>query len=363
MRLHACWVPLAGLAALAVAGCGASAPVIKPTVKVAITAPTNGATVGVRDVTITGTVTPATAQVLVAGQPVKVQGGSFRRTLRLDSSAQTLVVTAQAAGYAPAQANTQVSYSAGLAAQLIAASRTLAAPSPSAPVSPSAASPASASLLAQAVALPHPAPAAHRAPTNPTRAPTTHPLPAASTPAPPTPSPAHPTPSPAAPTPSPAPPTSPSPAPPTSPSPPPVSTPAPAPIPPSPAAIAARVKQQWESNCLQKRHGAKEVPYCTCIYTHLERTGAFRTPATTRALIRRVARYIRTGDASHLTRAIMRALSICQARFPASQSLGGPMSVTPLSGSHRQPATPAPVTPLPAGPRPTPISPNFGTWP
>lgn len=59
----------------------------------------------------------------------------------------------------------------------------------------------------------------------------------------------------------------------------------------------------------------------------------------------------------------MRALSTCQARFPASQSLGGRMTVTPLSGSHHQPATPAPITPLPAGARPTPITPNLGTWP
>lgn len=177
MRLHGCWAPLvAGVAALGVAGCGTSAPVIKPTVNVAITAPTNGATVGVRDLTVTGTVTPATAQVLVAGQPATVQAGSFRRTLRLDGSAQTVTVTAQAAGYAPAQANTQVSYSARLAAQLAAASRTLAAPGPSAAASLSAASPpASASLLAQAVALPKPAPAArHTTPAKRTRPTTTH---------------------------------------------------------------------------------------------------------------------------------------------------------------------------------------------
>jgi len=357
MRLHGRWAPLvAGVATLGVAGCGTSAPVIKPTVNVAITAPTSGATVGVRDLTVTGTVAPATAQVLVAGQPATVQDGSFRRTLRLHGSAQTVTVTAQAAGYAPAQANTQVSYSAGLAAQLAAASRALAAPRPSAPASLSG-SPASASLLAQAVALPKAAPAPkHTTPTRrtgstTTRSSSTAPAPSASPPTastPPTPAPAPPTPSPVTTTPSP--------------SPAPVTTP-PAPIPPSPAEIAAHVKQQWDSNCLQKHHGAKEVPYCTCIYTHLERTGAFKTPASVKALVRRVNRYIRTGDASHITRAIIRALSTCQARFPASQPLGGRMSVTPLSGSHHQPATPAPTTPLPAGPRPTPISPNLGTGP
>src|SRR5664280_176758 len=100
------------------------------------------------------------------------------------------------------------------------------------------------------------------------------------------------------------------------------------------AAIAAQVKQQWESNCLQKQTGTKEVPYCTCIYTHLEHTGAFKTPASVKLLVRRVNRYMRTGKPSHITRAIMRALSTCQARFPASQSLGGRMTVTPLSSSH-----------------------------
>lgn len=343
MRLHGCWAPLvAGVAALGVAGCGTSAPVAKPTVNVAITAPTSGATVGVRVLTVTGTVIPATAQVLVAGQPATVHGGNFQRTLRLDSSAQTVTVTAQAAGYVPAQADTRVSYSAGLAAQLVAARRTLAAPAPSAAVSLSApASPASASLLARAVALPKAAPAPKRTAAAPTTS----------------------TPTTSSPTPSPTPSPSPSPSPTPTPSPAPVTTPPPAPAPPTPAVIAARVKQAWESNCLQKQLGTKEVPYCTCIYTRLERTGAFKTPATVKLLVRRVNHYMRTGDASHITRAITRALSTCQARFPASQSLGGPMTVTPLSSSHHQPAAPAPVTPLPTGPRPTPISPNLGIWP
>jgi hypothetical protein len=211
--------------------------------------------VGVRDLTVTGTVTPATAQVLVGGQRAIVHGNRFQRTLRLAGSAQTVTVTAQAAGYVPAQAATRVSYSAGLAAQLVAASRTLAASTPSAAVSLSAPSaPASASLLAQAVALPKAIPtpkhAANRGSSTTSSAPT------GSTPSP-----------------------SPSPTPTPSPSPAPVTTPAPTPVPLSPAAIAAQVKQQWESNCLQKQTGTKEVPYCTCIYTHLEHTGAFKNPA------------------------------------------------------------------------------------
>ena len=335
MRLHGCWAPLvSGLVAFAVAGCGTSAPVIKPTVSVAITAPTSGATVGVRDLTVTGTVSPATAQVLVGGQPAAVHGGSFHRTLRLDGSAQTVTVTAQAAGYVPAQADTRVSYSAGLAAQLVAASHTLAASTPSAAVSLSATSaPASASLLAQAVALPAAPPAPKHATTR--AGSTTSSTPTSSTP----------TPSPTLPSPSPAP----------------VTTPAPVPAPPSPAAIAARVKQQWESNCLQKPMGTREVPYCTCIYTHLEHTGAFKTPATVRLLVRRVNHFMRTGDVSHITRAVMRALTTCQARFPAAQSLGGRMTVTPLSSSHHRAAAPAPAPRLPAGPVPTPISPSLGT--
>ena len=354
MRLHGCWAPLVAGVALAVAGCGTSAPVIKPTVNVAITAPTSGATVGVRDVTVTGTVSPATAQVLVSGQPAIVHGGSFRRTLRLDGSAQTVTVTAQAAGYVPARADTRVRYSAALAAQLIAAGHTLAAANPSSDMSLSAPpAPASASLLAQAVALPAappaPQPSARRAGSTPRATPTASAPGRSPTP---TPSPA-PTPSPT-PTPTPVPP---------SPSPAPVTSPAPTPVPPSPAAVAARVKQQWETNCLQKPMGTKEVPYCTCIYTRLEHTGAFRTPATVKLLVRRVNRYMRTGDASHITRAIMRALTTCQARFPAAQSLGGGMSVTPLSSSHHRAAAPVPAPQLPSGPLPTPISPSIGTRP
>lgn len=354
MRLHGSWAPLVtAVAALGVGGCGTSAPVTKPTVNVVITAPTSGATVGVRDVTVTGTVTPATAHVLVAGQPATVQGGSFRRTLRLDGSAQTVTVSAQAAGYVPAQTNTRVSYSAGLAAQLVASTRVLAASDPSAAMSLSMkAAPASASLLAQAVALPKATPAArHTTSATGTASTTTSSGPAGSTPTPTptasTPTAPTPTPSPVATTPSP--------------SPAPVTNPAPTPVAPSPAAIAARIKQQWESKCLQKQNGAKTVPYCTCIYTHLDSTGVFRTPATVKAFIRRVNHYIRTGDTSHVSRAVIRALSACQERFPASQSLGGRMSVTPFSTSHHRPATPAPAPQLPAGPRPTPISPNVRT--
>lgn len=346
MRLHGCWAPLvAGFAALGVAGCGTSAPVVKPTVNVAITAPTSGATVGVRDLIVTGTVTPATARVLVAGQPATVQGGSFRRTLRLDGSAQTVTVTAQAAGYAPAQANTRVSYSAGLAAQLVASHRALTAPNPSTAVSPTmTGAPASARLLAKAVALPKlPAAPKHVGSATTTSSRSTS-SPTASTPTASTP-----TPSPVTTTPSP--------------SPAPVTAPAPPAVAPTPAAIAAQVKRHWESNCVQKQKGAKTVSYCTCIYTHLQGTGAFKTPATARGLVRRVNHYIRTGDASHVTRKIIRALSTCQARFPASESLGGKTTVTPLSASHHRAAPPAPAPALPVGPLPTPISPNFVTRP
>ena len=258
MRLHGCWAPLvAGVAALGVAGCGTSAPVTKPTVNVAITAPTSGATVGVRDVTVTGTVTPATAQVLVGGQPATRP----RRQLPAHAAARRLRPRPSRSPPRPPatprlKPPRRVSYSAGLAAQLAAASRTLGAPTPSAAVSLSApGTRPSASLLAQAVALPKAAAGRQAAP--PGRRRVAH-------------EPRHRRP-------------------------PPLrhrrrprrcprrlrlrSPPrAPAPAPPSPAAIAARVKQQWESNCLQKQMGTKEVPYCTCIYTHLRAHGSVQDP-------------------------------------------------------------------------------------
>ena len=118
----------------------------------------------------------------------------------------------------------------------------------------------------------------------------------------------------------------------------------------------------WEHNCLQAVKGSKVVPYCTCLYTHLETTGTFRTPDAVRGLVRRVNYFIRTGDGSHLSQAITRTLAVCQSRYPDAQSVDGPTAVTPLSGTSHLPVPAKPIPSLPIGPTgaptPVPVSPN-----
>ncbi len=52
-----------------------------------VLAPMSGATVGVRDITVAGTVSPATATVLVGEQPADVVDGRYSRTLHRRSTA------------------------------------------------------------------------------------------------------------------------------------------------------------------------------------------------------------------------------------------------------------------------------------
>ena len=137
----------------------------------------------------------------------------------------------------------------------------------------------------------------------------------------------------------------------------------PTPLTPSPQAITERIKRVWESDCLQAIKGSKVVPYCTCIYTHLESTGSFRTPASVRGLVSRVNFWIRTGDASHLNRGHHRALATCQSRFPAPRASTDRTTVSPLSGTSHLPVPAKPIPSLPIGttgttPTPVPVSPG-----
>ncbi|HET9103604.1 MAG TPA: hypothetical protein VFN55_09645 [Solirubrobacteraceae bacterium] len=351
MRLRGCRAPILTCAvALAAAGCGTSAPTHKPVVAVTISTPTSGATLGVRQVTVTGTVTPAGAHVLVGGQPAAVTGSSFRRNVVLTAPRQILTVTARADGYAPAQADTTVTYSAALAAQMKAANRALNVAAATPTSAALSAAPAGAGALAQAVALSGSLPAsgsrrtrpsASTTPSHSTPTPGTTPAPLAPSPGPGT------TPAPLAPSPAPAPTGAPT---------------APAPLTPSPQAITERIRQVWEHNCLKAIKGSKVIPYCTCIYTHLDGTGAFRSPASVRALVRRVNYFIRTGDSSRLGSAITRTLAVCQSRYPGAQAGGGPSAVTPLSGTSHRPVPAQPIPSLPTGttgtPTPVPVSPG-----
>jgi hypothetical protein len=109
-------------AALLVAACGGvghSAPG-KPQVSLSVLAPSDGATVGVRNIVVAGTVSPATATVMVGGQPATVVDGSYRRTLQMTEPTQTIAITGQANGYTDGSASTTVQYSPQAASRIAA---------------------------------------------------------------------------------------------------------------------------------------------------------------------------------------------------------------------------------------------------
>jgi hypothetical protein len=109
----------AGVGAIgALAGCGSSAAPPAKSISLSITAPTNGATVGVRQVQIAGNVTPGTAAVSVGGRAAKVTHGAFTLPVQLGGKSQTITVTARASGYEPATSTTTVNFSGQTAAQI-----------------------------------------------------------------------------------------------------------------------------------------------------------------------------------------------------------------------------------------------------
>lgn len=302
-------------AALSAAGCAAGGhPPSSPHVAVSISAPTSGATIGVHKLTVMGTVIPAGAQVAVNGQPAKVTGTSFTRTLYISAANQRIVVSGVAQGYAPSQATTTVSYSHNVAQQLVAA----AASQASAALSANAAVPAA--QLSQAFGLPptipgQPLPAVSRA----------KPAPASSTPSrrsgtatkPRTPA----------------------------------STgksggskvttrpkasPAPVPV-PTPAQVAAAVRSAWIHGCVHAQPGADVKPYCTCTYNHL--AGELQTPTEVRHVLRSLVPYLRNGDFGKLPRMIRRAVEICAGKLPPLDPVTGPPVISPLPGSSTPPAS------------------------
>jgi hypothetical protein len=112
-----------GLGCLACAGCASSAPAGPPQVTLSLTAPTSGATVGVRAVIVTGTVTPAHSVVRVAGKRVRVRRGSFVRPVYLNGGTTRIKIVARAHGYRAARIETTVHYSAGTAKVMVLARR------------------------------------------------------------------------------------------------------------------------------------------------------------------------------------------------------------------------------------------------
>lgn len=84
--------------ALLLGGCGSQAAPSKalPGVQLRIDAPPDAGTTDAESVEVRGTVSPAAATVLVAGDEVSVQGGSFSHTVALDPGPNVVDVEAGA---------------------------------------------------------------------------------------------------------------------------------------------------------------------------------------------------------------------------------------------------------------------------
>jgi len=83
--------------ALAVSGCGGSSG--PRAVQVSLIAPTNGATVLVSRLYVTGSVQPADAKVVVAGRAVRNHDGRFGRWIPLRPGVTHIRIAARAPGY------------------------------------------------------------------------------------------------------------------------------------------------------------------------------------------------------------------------------------------------------------------------
>src|SRR3954469_17790280 len=96
-------VPLAAVAACALArGCGGAGPA-PPPVRLDIAAPSDRAVVRAASIELRGTVRPATAVVTVRGQRAAVSGeGAFRATVRLAPGTNVIDVLASAGRARPA---------------------------------------------------------------------------------------------------------------------------------------------------------------------------------------------------------------------------------------------------------------------
>jgi hypothetical protein len=322
--------------ALSAAGCGAaggSAPPATPHVSVSISAPTSGATVGVHKVTITGTVTPAGAQVAVNGQPAKVSGSSFTGTLYVSAPNQKIVVSGSAHGYAASQASATVSYSSGLAKQIVAAATSAANASPGIAASP-------ASQLSQAFGLRSGGSSTDVSHSFTLSQTTGNQLPSSTGGSTGSTQPSN---------------SSPVSTPPASTSPPvsttpPASTPAPA---PTPAQITAAIRSAWIHGCVHAPAGSDVVPYCTCTYNRL--AGQLQTRAAAEHLIKEIEPYVHTGDFRRLPKVVQRAVAACISKLPPLDPLTGKPVVTKLpAGTHGAASAPAQTGTDPAG---TPVAP------
>ena len=110
-------------AVVALAGCGSAAPTGPPQVTLSLTAPTSGATVGVRVIKVAGTVAPAESAVRIAGRRVRVHHGTFDAAIHLGRATTSIRVTARAHGFVPVTVQTVVRFSASTPRGMLVARR------------------------------------------------------------------------------------------------------------------------------------------------------------------------------------------------------------------------------------------------
>lgn len=294
-----------------------------------ITAPTDGATVGVRQLEVAGTVTPGDAAVTIGGRPVQVRNGQFLLPMQLAGSSQTITVIGRAGGYQPARTTTTVSFSSQTAVSIQSAHKVATANR--APVAHKSSLPA---FLGPAFEWPEGIGGSSDAP-----------APAASTPGAPatgagTTGPSH-TPAAAGSTPSPT--TSPTGGGPVSGGA--AATPAPAPV-PQPWTLG-RVRNVYLQLCI---HGHDAVAaFCQCTYQRMARAGALRSRASLVALVRKLKRFDRTHSVADLPRFMRDALLHCVQKLPGND----PSSPRPVK---RLPGLKHPAAPVPS-PAPTTTTP------
>lgn len=311
IRLERPWLvaPCIALACVAFAGCaaggsGSQSGVPSGGAAVTLTAPTSGATVGVHQIQVVGTVTPSNAVVRVAGQTASVTKGTFKRVLWLRQPTTTIQISAAAIGHPATTVTTTVHFSSQLAVALVAARK---------------ASLATASQALASVASPSPVRASrarHRAATSAatTTAPSSTPAPTPATTTTTTSSSSSPSSgsgstksgsgsSPAT----------------------------PAPLTPT------QIQNRYLQGCAKADGGQSAVPYCTCMYDHLRLGGAFTSPASITALAREIREFERTQDIYKLPAFVRAALTTCASRLPTPK-----LTITKLPRLH-DPSVPPPA--------------------
>lgn len=284
------------VAMICVSGCGAAVPGQSHRIVVSIAAPSNGASVGERDIVLAGTVTPSNAKVLVSGVTVRVVHGSFKRALRISQLRETITVVAHARGYRRATARTTVRYSPKLAAKIVAGLRSQRPQS----VDFAAALPPPPEMVGSTSAASAPAQQADAG------------SPSTGAPAGPTvgsPSSGGGQPSGGS-----------------------GSQPAQQPL------TASEIRSFYLRGCDQGNASSKYAPYCRCTYTELSNAGALSSRGALQALIRELDAYARTHDFAALPSVVRNAIDACFSKLPPLTPLSGGPVITKLPGQTHAPS-------------------------